>query len=85
MIELFCPKDTQASLEKMSYVYEKALITRITGQEGHTLPSACWARIMRSTASSGSFDEMVREDLEKASRDQFCRESGFQVLGHSFE
>ena len=85
MIELFCPKDTQASLEKMSYVYEKALITRITGQEGHTLPSACWARIMRSTASSGSFDEMVREDLEKASRDQFCRESGFQALGHSVE
>lgn len=24
MIELFCPKDTQASLEKMSYVYEKS-------------------------------------------------------------
>ena len=36
-----------------------------------------------------SFDEMVsqmvREDLEQASRDQLCRESGFQVLGNSFE
>jgi GDPmannose 4,6-dehydratase len=36
-----------------------------------------------------SFDEMVsemvREDLEQASKDQLCRESGFQVLGNSFE
>ncbi len=36
-----------------------------------------------------SFDEMVsqmvREDLEQASRDQLCRDSGFQVLGNSFE
>ena len=29
--------------------------------------------------------EMVREDLAQASRDQLCRESGFPVLGNSFE